>query len=93
MARYVIDQRSGCIAVRDSTLTDPDHNGCNSDDRDVVFYRHGYIVRTTCPTCHHTSNAGWAVKPEDVDAAVAECARLNAACDAEATFDRLAMGM
>jgi hypothetical protein len=87
--RYFIDERSGCVAVRDRTLTDPDYNGLHNDTEGVVFYRHGRQVRSTCPTCCQSVSKGWEVAPEDLAAAHAECERLNA----NAHIDLLAMGV
>jgi len=43
--RYFVDQRVGCIAIRDSFKTDPDYQGLHSDSIGVIHYRHGYFKK------------------------------------------------
>lgn len=74
--RYFVDARAGCIAVRDSTLTDPEYPGLHEDAPGVVWYRHGTTERRTCPTCGHVTGA-WTVAKEHIAEASAECDRLN----------------
>jgi len=72
--RFFIDDRVGCIAVRDRQRTDPEYPGLHWDTDGVVWYQHGVSGRN-----------GWFVPPEMKEAAQKECARLNAeqaSCDA-----------
>lgn len=41
--RFFIDERVGCIAVRDKKHPsyDPDYQGLHNDTADVIFYAHG----------------------------------------------------
>lgn len=66
LPRFFVDERGGCIAVRDRTLTDPEYPGLHHDTEGVVWYRHG----TTKDGC-------WSVDPKHVEEAKAECTRLN----------------
>ena len=40
-ARYFVDERSGCVAVRDKKYTDPEYRGLHDDTRGVVKYWQG----------------------------------------------------
>ena len=42
-SRFFIDERVGCIAVRDKKHPqyDPDYPGLHNDTPDVIFYAHG----------------------------------------------------
>ena len=42
-SRFFIDERVGCIAVRDKKHPsyDPDYQGLHNDTADVIFYAHG----------------------------------------------------
>ena len=42
--RYFVDERAGCVAVRDRDETEPDYPGLHCDTKGVVFYRHGRQV-------------------------------------------------
>jgi hypothetical protein len=79
MSRYFIDERSGCIAVRDSDKTDVKYSGLHPDTQGVVRYWDGVQVTKTCPTCRHRINNGWKISDADKQAAVALCAELNKA--------------
>lgn len=65
--RYYVDERVGCIAVRDRTL-DNEEPGLHSDTTGVVKYWHG--VNTP-------EFGGWGVPADTVLAAHAEALRLN----------------
>jgi len=41
--RFFIDERAGCIAVRDKKHPsyNPDYQGLHNDTADVIFYAHG----------------------------------------------------
>jgi len=76
--RYFVDERSGCIAVRDRGYTDPDYNGLHADTVGVVRYWGGRPETATCPTCGHTRSNGFSIADEDRQAAHELCDRLNA---------------
>ena len=75
--RFFVDERAGCVAVRDWTLTDPDYQGLHRDTPGVVWYRLGGETYEPCPTCKHPRPMGWVVDPADVREAHAVCAKLN----------------
>lgn len=75
--RYFVDERVGCIAVRDQKHTDPEYPGLHEDTEGVVWYRHGIGLTRNCPECGHVLFQGWEVKPEHVREAHQECERLN----------------
>lgn len=79
--RYFVDERGGCIAVRDRQHVeyDPDYQGLHPDTPSVVFYRGGQQVQHRCETCKQITHTTWMMRPDDVVAAHAECERLNAA--------------
>lgn len=78
MSRYYVDERGGCIAVRDRERTDPATKGLHADTAGVVRYWHGTQVYHVCPTCGHRRMEGWQVADTDRDAAIALCAEMNA---------------
>jgi hypothetical protein len=71
-ARFFVDIRSGCGAVRDRLHPqyDPDYPGLHQDTVDVIEYRHGF---------RNTGDSGifWDMKQEDVDFLNELCASLN----------------
>ena len=75
--RYFVDDRSGCLAVRDRTKTDPEYNGLHEDTEGVVQYWHGELVHETCETCGTKRTLGWVVAEDDMKAAQELCDRLN----------------
>ena len=75
--RYFVDQRGGCIAVRDRTLTDPDYQGLHSYTPGVVWYEHGEMQTEECPTCKCMRDRGWHLSEMVIRQAHEECARLN----------------
>lgn len=76
--RYFVDERGGCVAVRDRTRTDPDYPGLHHDTEGVVLYRHGKVVEQSCPTCGHKTGL---LKLDPAD--VAECHRVAASMNAK----------
>lgn len=75
--RYFIDERVGCIAVRDRENTDLEYQGLHSDTQGVVKFWGGELAEDCCPTCghtttHHTVPAATKAK------AILLCAELNA---------------
>ena len=83
--RYFVDERGGCIAVRDRTKVDPDRHGLHSDMECVVWYRMGFRVPTQCPTCSHVADGTWQLTHAVKQEAQSECDRLNAAEAARGT--------
>jgi len=65
MARYFIDERVGCIAIRNRELTDPEYQGLHQDTKGVVWYRHGIF-----------SQQEWSISNKDREAAKEELERL-----------------
>lgn len=76
--RYFVDERSGCIAVRDRENTDPEYNGLHEDTQGVVKYWHGRRVHRKCPECGNSVSGGWEVSSHDKTQAILLCAELNA---------------
>ena len=56
MARYFVDERIGCIAVRDRTKTDPNYKGLESTTEGVVSFKMGILVKQICPECGHSTS-------------------------------------
>jgi hypothetical protein len=79
--RYFVDERTGCIAVRDRELTDPDYRGLHSDTPGVVKYWTGDPVVMICPHCQTRLSGGWELKDEIKSVALELCAALNAGID------------
>jgi len=75
--RYFVDQRGGCIAVRDRELTDPEYNGLHHDTEGVVKFWEGKRIEKTCPCCGHTNFSHWEVLATDIVKACALCKELN----------------
>ena len=69
--RYFVDERVGCVAVRDRQHTNfHDHiQSLNADTKGVVKYWLGYII---------DKKLGWTIRPEDLAEALALCDKLNA---------------
>lgn len=76
--QYFVDERGGCIAVRDRWQTDPDYQGLHSDTTGVVRYWHGIMVKgDVCDCCKQVKPGTWQVKPEDREEAERLCRNLN----------------
>ena len=65
IARYFIDERVGCIAIRDRELTNPEYRGLHRNTKGVVWYRHGTFSRQE-----------WSISNKDREAAKEELERL-----------------
>ena len=76
--RYFVDERIGCIAVRDAQQTNPDDRGLHSDTEGVVDYWEGHTINTTCPTCGQTRHGDHVIRDEDRVAAHRLCEEMNA---------------
>lgn len=82
--RYFVDERSGCIAVRDRESTDPTYPGLHSDTTGVVGYWHGRVTEgERCPHCGHVSAGGLSVSAHDKTQAILLCAKMNAVANRE----------
>ena len=70
MPRFFVDERVGCIAIRDTQHTDFDveHQGLDSDMPCVVKFQMGNLVRN-----------GWELREDTVQRFKDECASLNGA--------------
>lgn len=89
--RFYVDERVGCIAVRDRTKTDPDRNGLEPDMPDVVWWGRGIMDVRPCGECGRPREGEWSVSSATKAEAIMECARLNEIardilCDAD--FER-----
>jgi hypothetical protein len=72
MPRFFVDERNGCVAIRDNELHDPDDNGCDADKIDVVKFAMGEEIDTG-------KLITWAIDPKIVTEFRIECALLNEA--------------
>jgi myo-inositol-hexaphosphate 3-phosphohydrolase len=72
MPRFFVDERNGCVAIRDRTLKDPDDNGCDADKIDVVKFAMGDKIDTG-------KFITWDIDPKIVQEFRIECALLNEA--------------
>ena len=75
--RFFVDDRSGCIAVRDRIKTDPEYTGLHEDTEGVVRYWNGKQVYEKCPTCGTMRTLGWVISEDDLREAQELCDRLN----------------
>ena len=77
MERYFIDERSGCLAVRDNGKTNPDDYGLHEDTKGVVKFWMGKINTKHCKACGSVKDRVWEIKEEDRIAAKKLCDELN----------------
>jgi hypothetical protein len=77
MERYFVDERSGCIAVRDRQNTDPDNNGLHSDTQGVIKYWDGESKIDVCSTCGNKNFHGYFVADDIKQEAYSLCDSLN----------------
>jgi hypothetical protein len=49
--RYFVDERIGCIAVRDRAKTDPEYPGLHPDTEGVVKFWMKEVKWMHCPAC------------------------------------------
>ncbi len=70
MPRFFVDERNGCVAIRDRTLNDPDDNGCDADKIDVVKFAMGDKIDTG-------KVITWDIDQKIVQEFRIECALLN----------------
>ena len=78
MDRYYVDDRVGCIAVRDRTFDDPEYKCLEPDVEGVIQYWPGEMVDgEVCEKCKRPFGKVWTVKPEDIVSAKALCEKLN----------------
>jgi hypothetical protein len=67
MERYRVDQRVGCIAIRDCNNTNPDDQGLHPDTQGVVWFRSGT----------KSGSMVWEISSDTVRLAELECEKLN----------------
>ena len=72
-----MDERTGCIAVRDREATDPDYNGMHHDTAGVVQYWQGEPREDRCPTCGHKIGRDYVVLDTSRSEAYEICYNLN----------------
>ncbi len=60
-SRFFVDERSGCIAVRDRLNTDPDYPGLHADTAGVVWFEFGVRVTVDCPSCGRPREGFWEI--------------------------------
>lgn len=77
-SRYFVDLRSGCVAVRDRTMTDPEYQGLHPETDGVVAFWGGERKYKTCPECGHARSAGWGIPEGRIYEARTLCDKLNA---------------
>lgn len=75
--RYYIDERVGCIAVRDLMVPLEDSH-LDSSTEGVVKFWMGNWRENTCPTCHQKCGGHWEISEEIRADAVRLCEKLNA---------------
>jgi len=83
MDRYFVDERGGCIAVRDSNHTDPDYQGLHSDTTGVVRYWDGVQTSVICRECGHKKSTSWNIAEHVRKEAQDACDELNAQATSE----------
>ena len=78
LPRFYIEERTGCIAVIDSTLRDPQENCLEPDTLGVLWFRMGEQHKCTpCETCGHSSGMKWVVPEKLIDEAIKQADILN----------------
>ena len=77
MCRYFIDERVGCIAVRDSYHTDKDSPHLERNTKGVVRFWLGEYKKQFCDKCGGLSGSYWFVSEELQKEAKELCDRLN----------------
>ncbi len=71
-SRFYIDERAGCIAVRDREhpYFNPEYQGLHQSNADVIFYAHGF-----------QKEGVWNIHPYDIQKAKNVCEHLNRAIE------------
>lgn len=87
--RYFVDDRTGCIAVRDRRWTDPEYQGLHRDTVGVVRFWMKHQREVRCEACNQRIRFEF-VDGEEVAEANALAERLNAEAT---TFDPIELGM
>ena len=84
MERYFIDERTGCLAVRDSQAIEQVEqageevsNGLCSESIGVIQFWSGTNKNKKCPTCGHESFDGYHIPEQYLQEAKALCSSLN----------------
>lgn len=87
--RYFVDERVGCVAVRDRRfMAASGEPGLHPVSSGVVQYWHGVAVSSKCPTCGQHIGSVWTVNDDDRKAAHVLCDELNAAALAAAESEK-----
>ena len=73
---FIVDDRSGCIAIRDIRLMGDEAPGLHSDYDSVVWMKSKPSIKIHCPACGH-ARSDWDDSPELLSEAEAECKKLN----------------
>lgn len=74
--RFFVDERSGCIAVRDREQTDPEYQGLHSDTEGVVWFSMFPMVEVKCECCGHVRQE-WNAPQSLLDDAAQRCREFN----------------
>ena len=74
--RFFVDDRCGCVAVRDREKYDPEEPHLDSDVIDVVWFRMKKLIPQRCDKCYQSIQGKWDDE-DSVDEAIRECEKLN----------------
>lgn len=74
--QFFVDERVGCIAVRDRQINN-DSPGLWEDDLGVVGFWQGVFTTKRCPTCGNNLVGSWSVSEEVRRKATELCDQLN----------------
>jgi hypothetical protein len=75
--RFFIDERIGCIAVRDREQSNPEDRGLEKDTPGVVKFWMGNKVNELCPTCLRVVSSSWEINEDFKKEASKLCRELN----------------
>ena len=84
--RFFVDDRSGCVAVRDRLDTNPDDQGLWPETMGVVKFWGKEHIKKECPTCGHTTSS-WGDGDDVLAKATALASYLNAKEDVYPEFN------
>ena len=73
--RYIVDDRCGCVAVRDTSLIDPEQPGLHGDEEDCIQFWAKGRRKTQCEHCLHVSEEY--IADDHVEEAKALAEKLN----------------
>lgn len=89
--RYYVDERVGCIAVRDRQNTNPNDSGLDWDTEGVIEFWVGEREYNVCPTCGQRTTSYWILDEEYRKVARKLCEELNAK-ERKERADQLVLG-